>query len=74
MRRMRALARRYGHASMAQVHSVVADVRKLARDNAFATAGLVGAGAGAIMAGQTAGAAAIIGAVTGVAVEEITKK
>lgn len=74
MSRRRGLARRYGRASMAQVHNVVADVRKLARDNAFATAGLIGAAGGALMAEQSLGAAAIIGTVTGIAIEQVTKK
>lgn len=59
---------------MAAVHNTVAEVRKLARDNAPITAAVLGAGAGAIMSSQGTGAAAIIGAVTGVAIEEVTKK
>lgn len=68
-----ALARRYGH-SMAQVHSAIADVRKLAADNPIVTAGLVGAGAGAVIAGMSATSAAVVGAVAAVGIEEATKR
>jgi hypothetical protein len=75
MRRKRfALARRYGHASMAQVHSATADLRKLARDNAAVTAGVLGAAAGAVSSELGVGTAALVGAVAGVAIEMTLKK
>lgn len=74
MRRLGGLARRYGHASMAQVHSAAADIRKLARDNAVVTAAVLGAATGAVAGEMGAGTGALLGLVSGVAVEEVTKK
>ena len=73
-RRARGLARRYGHSAMTAVHGFTADIRKLATDNKLATAGLVGAAAGAITTGLGVGAAALVGAVSGIAIEEVTHK
>lgn len=66
--------KRYGHMSMEQVSHNATELRKVARENAPVTAAAVGAAAGALAAGVGVAPAAIIGAVTGVAIEEVTKK
>lgn len=73
-RRRHGLMRRYGHATMASVHSATAEIRKLARDNAPITAALLGAAAGAVSSELGVGTAALVGGVAGVAIEQATKR
>lgn len=73
-RRIRALARRYGHFGMTDVHNTTAGVRKLVGDNPMVAAMAMGGALGAISAGMSPGSAALIGAATGIAVEQALKK
>ncbi len=73
-RKLGALARRYGHASMKQFEEATASIRRIARENPLPVAAIIGGGVGAIAAGMGAGTAAILGAGAGIAFEEISKK
>jgi hypothetical protein len=73
-RRAGSLARRYGHASMAQVHETMGHVKRLARENAPIAAAVVGAGAGAVAGTLGVGTGALVGLVAGIAIEEAAKK
>jgi hypothetical protein len=74
--RSRALARRYGHFSvtMADVNKASGNVRALAEDHPFIAGAAVGAAAGAIAAGTPPSAAAVVGAIAGIAAQEVTGK
>jgi len=73
-KRGRALARRYGHFGMQDIHSATANLRKIAQDNPAVTAAALGASASALASGMGSGTAALLGAVAGIAVEQATRK
>jgi len=72
-RRRTALARRYGHASMMEpIHKATTEVQKLAKEYPLVTAGVVGAGAGLVIAELGAVPAMAVGAVAAMAIEKVT--
>jgi hypothetical protein len=70
----RGLRRRYGHAAMAKVREGASDLGKMAGEHPVATAALLGAGAGLVIAEMGLAPAAMAGAVAGVVIEKVTGK
>jgi len=74
IRKARAMIRRYGHMSMKNVEDGVSSIRRIAKDNPEATAGLGGAATGAVVAGMGIGPAALVGGLTGFALHKVSSR